>query len=146
LPDYKELPEKPSKEYPYILISGGRTIAFHHSCHRQIPWLREICPDPIVEIHPETAAKHGIKEGDWVWIETPRKRDKRVKLRAKLTLGIHPRVVHAQSHWWLPEKSDPIGTCLELNINVLHSRDGPYDPVTGATLIRGGVCKIYRAG
>jgi anaerobic selenocysteine-containing dehydrogenase len=24
------------------------------------------------QIHPETAEKYGIKDGDWIWIESPR--------------------------------------------------------------------------
>ena len=69
LPKYAEIPESPvstpdlAKEYPYILNAGLRTPIFFHSANRQVPWLREIRPDPIVEIHPETAKKHGIRNG-----------------------------------------------------------------------------------
>ena len=44
----------------------------------------------MVEIHPETAAKEGIQEGDWVVIESPRGK---VRQRAKLFAGMDPRVV-----------------------------------------------------
>ena len=82
LPKYTEIPESPVsrpdllEDYPYILNAGLRTPTFFHSANRNIPWLREIRPDPIVEIHPETAAKHGIEEGDWVYITSPRGRAK----------------------------------------------------------------------
>ena len=33
--------------------------------------MRELHRDPVVEIHPDTAAKEGIREGDWVMIESP---------------------------------------------------------------------------
>src|SRR5208283_4352505 len=75
LPYYEEPPFSPystpdlAKEYPLILGTGRRSFAFFHSEHRQIPWLREIDPDPIVEISPETAAKLEIRNGDWVWLE-----------------------------------------------------------------------------
>jgi len=93
LPRYREIPESPvskpemTKEYPYVLTMGARIPVFFHSEHRMLPWLREIYPDPIVEIHPDVAAKHGIKEGDWVYIESPRGR---VKQRAMLSTGIDP--------------------------------------------------------
>ena len=29
---------------------------------------------PIAEIHPATAERHGIRDGDWMWIETRRGR------------------------------------------------------------------------
>ncbi|MEM3551336.1 MAG: molybdopterin-dependent oxidoreductase [Candidatus Bathyarchaeia archaeon] len=153
LPEHKEPPESPyatpelAKEYPYILVSSNKPIVFYLPAHRQIGHLREICPDPIVEIHPETAAEHGIKDGDWVWIETAMKKGEKVKLKAKLTLGVHPKVVSAQAFWWFPERrEDIISSCLESNINVLYSRKGPYDPVTGATLINGALCRIKKVG
>ncbi|MEM3703317.1 MAG: hypothetical protein QXX79_02690 [Candidatus Bathyarchaeia archaeon] len=53
LPCYEESPEGPistpelMKEYPYLLITGVRHIAFYHSANRQIPWLRELHPEPL---------------------------------------------------------------------------------------------------
>ena len=150
LPSYTENPETPvsapelAKEYPLILITGHRHIAYFHSANRQIPWLRELCPYPYLEIHPETAEKLGIKDGDWVWIETPRSKDKRVKQVAKLTEAVHPRVVAAPSHWWYPERKEPDHGCWESNINVVTSNDPPYDPISGSTPLRCGLCKVYK--
>jgi len=132
-----------AKEYPLIGIFGVRHIAYFHSANRQIPWLCELHPEPTIEIHPDTAAKLSIKDGDWVWIKTPRAKD-RVKQKAKLTLGIHPKIVCAEPFWWFPERGAPDYNCWESNINVLTSGDPPYDPVVGSTLIRGGLCKIYK--
>ncbi|GAG45062.1 unnamed protein product, partial [marine sediment metagenome] len=126
LPRYREIPESPvskpemGKEYPYILITGARSPVFFHSEHRMIPWLREIHPDPIVEIHPQAAEKHGIKDGDWVFIEGPRGR---VEQRAKLTTGIDPRVVAAEHGWWFPEITTPDHGWNKSNINVLTDND-----------------------
>jgi anaerobic selenocysteine-containing dehydrogenase len=109
LPDYRETPESPvskpemTAKYPYILITGARSPVFFTSEHRMIPWLREIVPDPIVEIHPDTAEKLGIKDGQWVFIESPRGK---IKQRARLTAGIDPGVVAAQYGWWFPEVKD----------------------------------------
>jgi anaerobic selenocysteine-containing dehydrogenase len=52
-------------------MSGTKVTNFFHSELRQIDSLRRRNPDPLVEIHPETAASLGIAEGDWVWIESP---------------------------------------------------------------------------
>jgi len=150
LPYYEEPPQSPYstpelfKKYPLILISGSRTKCFYHGLGRQIPWLRELCPDPTLEIHPDTAANLGIHDGDWVWIETSQM-EGRIKQKAELTLGIHPQVVHARSHWWFPERTDdPQRGCLESNINTIMSAGEPYDPISGATVVRGCLCKIYR--
>ena len=42
---------------------------FFHSEHRMIPWLREIVPDPVIEINPQTAKDLGIVDGEWVIAE-----------------------------------------------------------------------------
>ena len=94
LPQYREPPEGPYstpelyKEYPYILITGARSPGFFHTENRQVPWLRELERDPVVEIHPDTAKAKGIRQGDWVVIESPRGK---VRQRAKLFAGMDPR-------------------------------------------------------
>jgi anaerobic selenocysteine-containing dehydrogenase len=147
LPRYRESPESPYstpelyKKYPYILITGMRSPGFFHTENRQIPWLRELHREPVVEIHPETAEKEGIREGDWVVIESPRGQ---VRQRAKLFAGIDPRVIGAQHAWWFPEQKDPAHGWDESNINIL--TDNVYDscdPAMGATSVRTLLCKIY---
>ncbi|MHB9149873.1 MAG: molybdopterin-containing oxidoreductase family protein [Thermoleophilia bacterium] len=125
LPYFEEPPESPvstpdvAEEYPLVLITGARVRGFFHSEHRQIPRLRRMNPDPITEIHPETAAALGIGEGDWVFIES---RYGRCRQRARLTPDIHPRVVSSQHAWWFPEKPGPEPSLFgvwESNINLL---------------------------
>ncbi|MBL7203650.1 MAG: molybdopterin-dependent oxidoreductase [Desulfobacteraceae bacterium] len=147
LPQFREAPESPVstpelyKDYPYILITGRRLPGFFHTENRQVPWLRELHREPVVEIHPETAGKEGIKEGDWVVIESPRGR---VRQRAKFFEGMDPRIVSAEHAWWFPEKRDPGHGWDESNINIL--TDNAYescDPAMGATHVRTLLCKIY---
>ncbi len=146
LPYAVEPPESPYstpelfKEYPLIITTGARVEAFFHSEGRQIESLRKLNPDPLVEIHPETAKKLGIKEGDWVWIESPRGR---IKQRARLTDGIHPNVVSAQHGWWFPEKEPWEYGFKESNVNVL-TPSQPCDPHTGSMPWRSFLCKIYK--
>jgi anaerobic selenocysteine-containing dehydrogenase len=146
LPQFREPPESPIstpelyETYPYILITGARSPGFFHTENRQVPWLRELHPDPIVEIHPDKAAKEGIEEGDWVVIESLRGK---VRQRAKLFAGMDPRVVSAQHGWWFPEKEGPEYGWDESNINIL--TDNAYetcDPAMGATHVRTLLCRI----
>ncbi len=146
LPKYTEIPESPVsrpdllEDYPYILNAGLRTPTFFHSANRMIPWLREIRPDPIVEIHPDTAKKHGIEEGDWVYITSPRGR---AKERAKLNNGIDPQVIVAEHGWWFPEMKDPGHGWDISNINLLTDNSHEsMDPVMGATNLRVLLCNI----
>ena len=147
LPKFREPPESPvskperHKQFPYILITGARLPGFFHSENRQVPWLRELHKDPLVEIHPETAEKEGIKDGEWVIIESVRGS---VRQRAKLYAGIHPKVVAAQHGWWFPEKKDSAHGWDASNINIL--TDNAYetcDPAMGATSVRTLLCRIY---
>jgi anaerobic selenocysteine-containing dehydrogenase len=148
LPYYREPNESPystpelAQEYPFILSTGARSPYYFHSQYRQLPRLRERQPYPIVQIHPETAEKLGIQEGDWVWIETPRGR---IKQLAKLFAGIDPRVVAAQSSWWYPEEPGPDHGLWKSNANVLTSNDPPYDPAMGSTTFRALLCRVYKA-
>ncbi len=107
------------KDYPLILITGRRSPVLYHGEHRMIPWLREIEPEPTVEIHPETARQYDIQEGEWVWIEGVRGR---VQRKARLTLAVNPRTVHALHGWWYPEregKAPYLYGVWEVNVNQL---------------------------
>lgn len=125
LPYYEEPPESPVstptlwEEYPLILSTGARTSVSFHSEHRQIPWLREIEPSPWVEIHPQTAKELNISNGEWVYVENQRGR---IKVKAKVTPKILPRVVMVGHAWWLPEtdgKSPHLYGIWEHNVNNL---------------------------
>jgi len=57
-------------------------------------------------IHPDTASKLAIKEGDWAYIETKRGR---IKQKANLSMSVDPRVVLLDYAWWFPERgSGPV--------------------------------------
>ena len=150
LPTFVEPPESPYStpeliaDYPYILITGSRTIEYYHSSGRQISPLRKRIPDPEIEIHPDTAKKEEIEPGDWVWVETPQIKGERVKLKARLTEDINPRIVHAQHGWWFPEKPAPEHGCFESNIDVVMSDDPPRESICGSVRTRGTLCRIYK--
>lgn len=151
LPTFHEPPHSPistpelMKEYPLILITGGRMIEFFNTEGRWIPVLRDRVPNPEVAIHPETAKEKDIGEGDWVWIETAQVKGERVRFKAKLTTDIHPAVVHAPHGWWFPETPAPEHGCFESNINVVLTGDAPREPICGSVPTRGTLCKVYRA-
>ena len=69
-------------------IGGGKDqpwLLEQPAVHLHASW------DSWVEVHPETAAALGIKNEDWVWVESAKGR---VKLRAKLYSGTRPDVIH----------------------------------------------------
>ena len=150
LPFYREAPMTPIsapelvQEYPLVLFTGARVISYFHSQGRQIPALRKLNPNPTVEIHPETAGRLDMKDGEWVWIETPLRKGERVKLMVKVTDTIHPKMALAKHGWWFPEKEGPEHGCFESNINVLYSDAEPREAIIASVQDRGVLCKIYK--
>ena len=148
LPHYEEPPESPlatpevARDFPLVLTTGARIPFFFNSEHRQIGRLRKAHPDPMVEIHPATAAAAGIRAGDWVWIETRRGR---ISQKARLTDDIDPRVVHVEHGWWFPEQDGPEHGIWKSNANLLTSNAPPYDPAMGTYQLRALLCRIARA-
>ncbi|HPB69617.1 MAG TPA: molybdopterin-dependent oxidoreductase [Syntrophales bacterium] len=118
LPEFSGFPEEDDPDYPLLLISA-KSRYFLHSSYRWIRRLRERRPHPTVEIHPETAARHGIGDGERVVIET---RHGAMTQRARLTDGLDPRVICASPGWWFPE-GDPARQYDwgEANVNLLTS-------------------------
>ena len=151
LPRYEESFENPvstpelAKEYPLMLITGGRFRPMYHSEHRQIESLRRKHPHRLVQINPETAARLDINDGDWVWIETLRGR---VKMKCQYFEEMDPRVVHAENGWWLPEQpgEEPwLHGVWEANVNVL-IEDNPdiCNKTCGTWPLRTALCRINK--
>lgn len=146
LPDYKELPESDistprlAERYPLMLVTARR-LAFSHSRFPVFSWAREMYPDPEVEIHPETAKERGIRNGDWVWIETPRGR---CKHKAMVTDKVHPKVINPTVGWWFPEMPPPEHGCFEANVNAILSYDPPHDPIIGIPTVMGVLCEVTK--
>ncbi len=46
-------------------------MAYTHSEFRNVPPLRRMMPEPLVDIHPTDAAPRGIKTGNVVTISSP---------------------------------------------------------------------------
>ena len=90
-----------AEKYPFNITSGAREYAFFHSEHRQIPRLRELCPNPLLEINPEDAKQVGVADGQWVEIENE---FGKAKFKAKVTPIVRSGTVHAQHGWWFPEQ------------------------------------------
>ena len=143
LPYFKQ-PEifKHHKEYPLILITGGRQIEGFHQNAQQVDVFRRKNPEPFVTIHPQTAVEHGIEDGQWIVIET---RVGHVQQQAKISAQIQVGVIHAE-RWWYPEgtqdETDPYGV-RRTNINMCTSNSpGDMDPIMGSWLLRGLPCRV----
>ena len=125
-----------------MTIGSCKSVPFRHSGSRQIATLRGSYPQPLARIHPQTANKLGIKEGDWVYIETKRGR---IKQKATLSTDIDPRVVWVDYGWWFPEKGmSSLYGWSESNINVLTDDKPSFNREMGSTNLRGILCQIHK--
>jgi anaerobic selenocysteine-containing dehydrogenase len=136
LPTYVEPQESPisdpelAKEYPLVLTTGSRILEYTHSQLRNIPRLREKVPDPLAEIHPETAKRYGVSDGEMILVKTKRGS---IKIKARVTEDILPGIVHVQHGW------------KEANANVL-TNEADRDPISGFPALKSLLCTIQRLG
>mgnify|MGYP002509779746 CR=1 FL=1 len=132
------------KKYPdncFLMTTGSRQPVYFHSEHRQLPWCRELWPSPRIEMNPKDAERLGLKQGDWVWIETPWG-----KIREVLDLyyGISEGVVNANHQWWFPEFDNASHGFELVGINVVND---PYGQccVGGCATMRSTPTIVYKA-
>lgn len=106
-----------------------------------MPMLRGMYPDLLVEIHPDVAAKCGVVDGDWVWIENMRGR---CRQKVKVNDDIKSNVVMAERGWWFPE-ADPerLYSTFDSNVNNLTSQCDIGRSGVGAPY-KSTLCKIYK--
>lgn len=134
-------PEKFEADNAFLMTTGSRQPVYFHSEHRQLPWCREQWPVPRVEMNPADAARLGIEQGDWVWIETDWGKVREV---ADLYHGISEGVINANHAWWCPE-FDQQGRGFDLvSINCVMN---PYnqDEICGAETLRSTAVRVYKA-
>jgi anaerobic selenocysteine-containing dehydrogenase len=134
LPVFTEPVESPitrpdlEREFPLMLLGAHKKRAYTHSQHRNIPSLRKLVPEPLLDIHPETAQRLGISEGDRVRLESPRGS---IEIKATITKEVPPGIVAMQYGW------------SEANVNYL-TDDMARDPISGFPALRSVMCRIEK--
>src|SRR5262245_26180136 len=89
--------EVPDEEYPLILTTG-RVVSHFLSGEqtRRIGPLVDQCPEPYIEMHPQTAAKLDLSEGELATAETRRGR---CTLPVRIVRTIRPDPILIPYHW-----------------------------------------------
>ena len=141
MPEWREPPEsltatpELARTYPLLLSDYHTSKNYSAAWQRNVPFLREIQPEPRLHIHPDTAASRGIADGDRVTVTSPRGR---LVVRAELYPGIRPDTVMLLHGWWqgcreLGLDDYPL-TDGGANVNLLYSVDPEtaYDPMITA--------------
>jgi len=141
LPVWVEPPESISgtpellEKYPLVFSDFHTSKVYNAAWLRNVPLLREVLPYPTLQMHPDTAGKRGIGEGDRVIVESPHGT---LNLRAQIHPGIRPDTVMALHGWWqgCEELGLPEYPLLErgANTNTMYSVDPAkaFDPLVTA--------------
>jgi anaerobic selenocysteine-containing dehydrogenase len=127
-----------SKEYP-LLLFNGKEAPYMLTGYKQIDFMRSKKSQPTVELNPATAEKLGMKEGEWVYIETKKGR---IKQMLSLNPDLDPRLVYASFGWWFPETSEDLYQFRKSNLNLLTESAAPFDSVTGSVELGGIPCRV----
>ncbi len=89
--------EVPTARFPLYLTTGRLLSQYQSGTQtRRIGQLTKMSPEPLAELHPQTARRYGLAQGDKVWIET--KRDA-AKFKIKVTPNIREDTVFLPFHW-----------------------------------------------
>lgn len=136
LPKYFNIDQGAPVKGRYVLTSAHSRFYFN-SEFRNLSSLRSREPDPLIEIHPETATREGIRDRTWVLVVA---NDKSAQFRAKVTDAIAPGVVCVSSNWWYPELTNP-ESWRRSNINRLTTNGNENDEM-GSSNFRGMTCEL----
>jgi anaerobic selenocysteine-containing dehydrogenase len=103
LPEWVEPPESPTAtpelldKFPLIFSDAHTSEVYNAGWLRNVPYMREIQPDPWIHINPATAREYGIDDGDRVIVESPHGTMQAV---AKYFPGIRPDTIMGLQGWW----------------------------------------------
>ena len=150
---YKSLQQSKdfSKEFPINLITA-RLVNFSGAGMetRASKYLSRITPEMFADIHPELAAKHGIKNWDFVWVYSPE--GTKIKVHARIVPSVKPNMIFLPFHWAgymqgvdmtgnFPEGTRPFAVGESANTVTNYG----YDIVTQIPETKSGLCRIERA-
>ena len=150
---YKSLQQSKdfSKEFPINLVTA-RLVNFSGAGMetRASKYLSRITPEMFADIHPELAAKYGIKNWDFVWVHSPE--GTKIKVRARIVPSVKPNMIFLPFHWAgymqgvdmtgnFPEGTRPFAVGESANTVTNYG----YDIVTQIPETKGGLCRIERA-
>ena len=140
-----------SKEFPINLVTA-RLVNFSGAGMetRASMYLSRITPEMFADIHPELAAKHGIKHWDFVWIHSPE--GTKIKVRARIVPSVKPDMIFLPFHWAgymqgvdmtgnFPDGTKPYAVGESANTVTNYG----YDIVTQIPETKGGLCRIEKA-
>ena len=119
-----------ASQYP-LTFMNCRTVYTTHSQHVQLPWIREVAPEPWLEMSPEDAQARGLRTGDVARVFNDRGW---YKVAVLVTPEIKQGCLNQRQGWWPKDFPDGnhYGTLLQMVLNpaqdlVYETNYAPYD-------------------
>jgi thiosulfate reductase / polysulfide reductase chain A len=137
-------PEAADAAYPLLLQTGQREKTYHHSRFRDQAWAQKVSPDPLVHVHPATAAELGLSDGAWAVVEAAGGNGS-CRLKVRISDRAQLGVVTTGVGWWRPDAPGPEFGVLDVNVNAALSYQGVMDPVSGSVDTGGIPCRMRAA-
>jgi assimilatory nitrate reductase catalytic subunit len=145
--EWRPSAEMPDDEYPIILTTGRVVSHFLSGTQtRRIGGLLDQCPQPLCEMHPRLAGKLGVRDGDFVKVESRRGS---VVVHAQVVKTIRPDTVFIPYHWPLDRSAnnmtiraiDPVSNIPEFKICAVRvsKAEQPTDAIAQLEVQAGGI-------
>jgi formate dehydrogenase major subunit len=139
------------QQYPLIMTSG-RLVEYEGGGDetRSNPYLAELQQEMFVEINPKDANDRGVRNNEYVWVETPTKA--KLKVKSQVTERVAPGTVFLPFHfagWWqgqdllnyYPEGAAPYVRGEAVNTAMTYG----YDIVTMMQETKTSLCQVVKA-
>ncbi len=140
-----------SKKYPLIMTSG-RMVEYEGGGEetRSNPWLAELQQEMYAEINPKDANDRGIRNNEYMWVESPTQA--RLKVKAWVTERVASGTVFLPFHfsgWWMgkdmleyyPNGAHPVVRGEAVNTATTYG----YDSVTMMQETKTTLCQVNKA-
>ena len=122
--------KNPNPEYPFVMITGARSVLYYHSRNHNFPRFCTAQPSPYVELHPDDAKKLDVKDGDMVRV-TSRIGSLEIAVQVMAENEILPGTIQI-THGW-----------KEANVNLI-THDDIFDPIDGFPLMKSVEVKVEK--
>jgi formate dehydrogenase major subunit len=131
-------------KFPYVLMTS--TVAEHWcagSTTRNIPWLNELIPEPVLEMPITLGQKLGIKSGDWVRVSSARGE---LEVKALITPRMKELQIgdHQVTVVWMPYNWGYEGLSTGPSVN--HITIDAVDPGAGTQETKACLVNVVKAG
>ena len=104
VPESFELPYGTDDEFPFWLSTGDRVLCYQHSQFRESPACKSVLPDPVLDIHPDTASGLGIEDGKRVRLST---RHGHLHLKVRFTCEVRTDCLRL-THGWVTANANEL--------------------------------------